>query len=172
MSDDSETEFLNKITEELEIDINNIWHITIVGGVELVGEMFDIEDMTEDSNEFFDNVSTDYLFLNPIKVFRESWIDNEGYACQNYFIEWNPCIDGPYTYINPATVISMNKPNHETLTSYLNAVHDQYYPLLMSAVDGVGKIPEDQKLVIDDNLKGNNIIDFNKYLLLKLSGNI
>ena len=107
---DPELEFINKVIEELEIDIDSIYHVTIVGGVEMVGEMFLIDldsnfEKTEDddeliSEEYFESNDTqraDYLFLNPIKVFRDSWIDQDGYSCQNYFIEWNPCMDGPYT---------------------------------------------------------------------------
>ena len=140
----------------------------------------DLELVDEDGDEIdFDIADTaahnDLLFLNPIKVYRDSWIDEQGdFQHTNYFLEWNPCIDGPFTHINKSNITSINKPNAETLVEYLKAVYKLYYPLLGEMTDG------NQSVLASDrsNLKGLfgatqlqlNVIDFRAYQLRRNKG--
>lgn len=153
MSDKSNTilgdEFLKEVVDDLDINLENIYHFKILGGEELVGEVF--TDFYIDSNQ---EETAEYIIINPVKVIRHSWISEEGFSSQHFFIEWNPCAEGPYAYINPETVISATSPNVETLKAYLLAVHDQYYPL------NVTLSPEDDEFYDEEEEDDGESIEF------------
>ena len=211
MTDDIDKEKLEQLISQLEINVDNVYHLLLSNGMEMVGEIFppeqmwrEMQDMSfpdDDGDETFEEmmaeedelelelvdddgneiefdieetpVHSDLLFLNPIKVYRDAWIDELGeFKHTNYFLEWNPCIDGPYTHINKTNIISMNKPNAETLVNYLRAIYQLYYPLLadLPEATNLSIIGERINLNEDAVLFPKNIIDFTSYHAKRLNG--
>ncbi len=146
MSDDiPESEFTEEF-ENLGMEIEQIKHVTLIGGLQFVGEIID------------DKEQPLMIFLNPVKILQDSWFDEEeGYNSHNIFVQFNPCVDEPFTFINPDVVISISTPNHMTLKFYLDAVKDHYYP--------ENNLNEEKpELVIDVVPVKSNVIDFSKFL--------
>lgn len=190
MSKDIDKDKLEELISQLEINIDNIFHLILPNKVEMVGELFPPEQLWEEINSYEsdeseetfadllaedgepvielldknlhfesdDPMHNDLLFLNPIKVARHEWIDENGeYQYIERFIEWNPCIDGPYTHINRNNIVSMNRPNDETLVQYLKTVYQLYYP-------HINDIPAKEKS------GKKNVIDFRVYHTKRLKG--
>lgn len=100
---------------------------------ELILEENDLFTFEEDNldNDFTRDDPDDIIFLNPIRIMRDEWVDDEGnFHSKAFFVEWNSCIEGPYTHINKNKITAINSPNSETLLEYLKSVYNQYYPLL------------------------------------------
>lgn len=175
---DITAEQLEKLIDKLDIDIDDIYHLILPGGMEMIGQLFPVEqiadltdiedsnsdliDLTEDTVEFV-NEENDLLFLNPIRVHREHFINEDGMLGHtNYFTEWNPCIDGPFTNINKNQITSINRASPEALVNYLKAIYQIYYPLL-------DEIPDGDLTIIDNILPKKessimkNVVDFKKY---------
>ena len=197
--DDIDRAALDNMISVLEINVDNVYHLILSNGSEMVGELFPPQqlppmnedlmtgDFLEDSNEEldielildeeldFDEDSPDLLFLNPVKIYRETFMDEDGrFQHQNFFLEYNPCIDGPYTHINKNSVISSNRPNEDTLYNYLKTIYYLYYELLED-------LPVATNLTLTDNSKTklkiqttisvtNNVIDFHRYHLNRMNG--
>lgn len=164
-------EKLEQMVAQLKIKLENIHHVILNNGIEMMGELqqdlIDVELIDEDDELTFTiepEESDTYLFLNPIKIFRDSWIDNDGnHNYNNYYLEWNPCIDGPYTPISKYSITSINIPNELAMIGYLDAVYKEYYPALIG--EEVKMIME--KIVI---VESKNIIDFSTYLMNRSKG--
>lgn len=114
------------------------------------------------------------LFLNPIRIYRDTWVDpNSGdMKHTNYFVDFNPCIDGPYVPIYKHSIASINPPNDETLVAYLKAVYKIYFPLLSSEVtDGSVSSSDSKAPMVILKVSPKNIIDFTSYLKKRQTGN-
>lgn len=206
MTKDIDKDKLEQLVSQLEINVENVYHLILPNGTEMVGELFPAEQMwqefqdeNEDRESFADLLAEegelvieftdkdgneyevegaspdDLLFLNPIKIHRENWIDPAGiYIYTNHFVEWNPCLDGPYTHINKDNIVSMNRPNAETMLNYLKAVYELYYPLINEISED--KLHELQSRINDKFKKNpglvgpNNVIDFKWYRSKRLNG--
>lgn len=200
MMDDEfiDTERVSEIVDKLEIKVENIYHLLLSNGMELVAEIFPPEDQTtsleellqdsngetyetssEDSDEYFtiemDDEFNDILFLNPIKVYRDVGFTEDGnYYSASYFTEWNPHTEGPYTHISKNNIVSMNSPNEETLNRYIVSVYQEYYPMIDSLLTGDIDFPTDVKLQSPKSIgeiNHLNIIDFESYYLKRKLGN-
>jgi len=131
--------------EELGMDIEKIVHVLLVGQIEFIAEIID------------DDKTTDHIFLNPIRVIRDAYIDGDGeYNCHNLLVGWNPCIKDPFIFIKPNSVISVSKPNEIAVEMYLGSVKEFYYPELYE---------EEMEIVLEEKKRfSDNIIDFQKYI--------
>lgn len=200
---DIDKEKLERLISECDINPDNIYHIILSGDIELIGELFppeqieitnndedDLEELFDDEDEIileldddlkkdFENDLTrddpdDLIFLNPIRIVRDRWVDENGnFEHKHYFIEWNPCIEGPYTHINKNKILAINTPNAETLVEYLKAIYNQYYPLLDELQKSGGNITgskinlENLKITTPQTI---NVINFFAYKSKRDSG--
>src|ERR1035437_1532567 len=185
MSEDVDKDALEEMVSLLEIKVDNVYHLMLSNGSEMIGELFppdqlpERESFTDLLSEDCDDIepyegllieedynSSDLLFLNPIKIFRDTFQDETGeFHHQNFFLEWNPCIDGPYTTITKTAVVSCNKPNDATRLEYLKTIYKLYYSVL-------DEIPQ-TKIATNLKLKPvitSNVIDFKLYHLNRLNG--
>lgn len=192
--DAEEVEFIEDVTKDLSINQDNIFHIMLVGGTELVGEIIHPELKLDDNGEEVfakksDESSKDhdiksYLICNPIKIVRENFLTEEGYLANNFFIEWNPCTDDPYADIKKSLVLSLSRPNHQTLYSYVRSIYEQYYPAAFEVefeddvyINEDIQMDADQELILQGLLAtdasmlqsepSSNIVEFLPYLRRK-----
>jgi hypothetical protein len=204
---------LEELVSQLDIKVENIYHVVFTDDTEMVGEILssnseDEDKLKESFKEMLDEAKDDMfgeeeleieieyldsdgaeissdevlyhpedhstLFLNPVKIIRDTWINPDGEMKHtNYFIEYNPCIEGPYIPIQNHSIKTINPPNNETLICYLKALYKIYYPLL-------SEIPDGNLSVISQTLKLNhshlsvstskNVVDFTSYLKKRQSG--
>jgi hypothetical protein len=106
----------------------------------------------------YEDAANEILILNPIKVYRDSWIDENGNLQHtNFYTKFNPCVEGPYTHLKHHAIQNMDKPNRETLNAYFAAIYEQYFPLLNEGIDGNSFVKESQKL------QSLNVVDFVAY---------
>lgn len=150
-----EKEFIKVLSKELDINVENIYHVILIGGQELIGEF-----VQSDKKE------TVQLICNPLKIIKDIVISETGshMLYDNLFIDWNPHSAGPFANINKSTIVSITKPNHKTIYSYMQTMQEEYFPLNI-------QIDEDDLMnVFVDNIQRekpnytNNVIDFNKYV--------
>lgn len=176
--DDLNQNEIEDMISKLEINIDNIYHLILSNGMEMMGELFPSEQLIEnaDSNtqddimEFVEE-ENNLLFLNPIRIHRTLLVDDEGeMKTNNYFTEWNPHIDGPFTHISKVSITAMNKPNESSLVYYLQSIYHIYYPILDEIPDGnlnmLGDIlPLKERVSIP-----KNIISFEDYHSKRING--
>lgn len=168
MSEDhipQEIKELFELAVNLDVDISKLYHVQLTNNTELIGELFD-QSAFIDSNASVQEIEDSLLdpnlyFISPIKIVRDSWIDDEGnYNSNNFFVEWNPCIDGSLAHINPTAIIGMNKPTDECVFAYLKALQDLYY-----GGGTIGGMVGEIQIIEEEIIKKptENIIDFQKY---------
>jgi hypothetical protein len=114
---DIELENLKYEFGELGLDINSLVHVLLIGSTEFVAEWIQ------------DKKTKDYIFYNPIKVIRDTFIDDDGcYNSHNFLVSWNPCIQNDFIFVKPSSVVSISKPNKLTMSLYLDSIKENYYP--------------------------------------------
>ena len=179
---------LEEMIAQLEIQIESIRHITFSDDTEIMGEVFsavelidsflpndtqdgedvldiefvdadDVEDLLNETDE------TSILFLNPIKILRDTWIGPDGdMKHTNYFTEFNPCVDSPYLTIPKHLIKYINPPNAESLVEYLKAIYKIYCPIVHEIPDGdLTLIAKNLKLLYPSAFTNKNVIDFKTY---------
>ena len=148
-----------KLIKELNINVNNIYHLTFINGTEMIGELFD---SSVDSEISECGIINSLLFLNPIKIIKEIFIDenNENINVEGYE-EWNSSIEGPFTHIYINSILSQNVPNEKTLNNYLKSIHTLYCSEMIN---------DEDVDVISIKDKKKNVSDFNKYHLKRMNG--
>jgi hypothetical protein len=150
---------ISEILTDLDITLENIYHFKLVGDIEIIGEVFsDFHLPTEDftRGDLFEDIYGESLIINPIKILRDSWINEDGYNASYYFVEWNPFSDSPYVALKEIMVISKVYPNEDTLRSYLYSLRDQYYP-------NEAILVEDNVQISTKSKSENNVIDFQNW---------
>ena len=175
---DVSKEQLEDLINHLEINVENILHVILTNGTEMVGEVLSPDNIQLDdaySTIIDPDSAQTILFLNPIKIYRDLWVDDESnMQHKDYFMDFNPCIDGPFIPIYKNSITTKNPPNGETLIRYLKALYQLYYPLLSETPLGnITAFSEPHN--IPAKLKGKsvhkNIIQFTPYLKKRQLGN-
>lgn len=141
---------IKDLASKLEIDVENLVHFTLIGNIELIGEI--IPDETDPEEEHL-------IIFEPIKILRETTINEDGdYNFQQYFIEWNPCMKEPFIVLNSPSIMTSTEPNQESIACYLETVYNKYFPELSLELDVSTKAE-----TIQSSEKKTNIIDFNDW---------
>ena len=162
---------VQKIVDDLDINVDNIVHFIILGGVELIGELLEIEDSNSDEEQ------NQIILVNPVKILREGWVTEEGYEAQHFFVEWNPCGDGPFATLNTSLIVSKAFPNAATLEAYIRTVNNSYYPeefMFQMEDDSDGMAFEfqldetiEENSIPTESSKKTNVIEFIPHLIKK-----
>lgn len=162
------------MAEQLEIKIENVYHVTFSSGVEMIGELKpDIEVVLKTTKKnkkikdiLSEVISKQILFSHPIKVVRDTWFDEEGLYSNDYFLAWNSCLDGYYVPIDPTSIISICPPNKFAICQYLKAVNDVYFSLTISVELESTQNGCKKNL---NTLNDSNVIQFKTHFLKKLA---
>ena len=133
-----------EIIEDLGIDLDNIKHLVVSGGAEIVCEI--IGEVSEDGNK--------YIIAFPLKIVRDTVTTETGYEAHQFFIELNPCAElSSLSLLNKDLILLESSPNVETIEAYLSSLDRVFFPMDVELIeDGY----EDIKL----EKKSTNVIDF------------
>lgn len=167
-----EPEYL-EIIEKLAISPENVVIVSLIGGMEVIGEHIDLSEISvseEDSNSIIemDEYDEKIYIANPVKIMKESYINAEGeYTCNCFFVEWNVCSDQAFLPLNPSAIMTVMTPNEYSLKGYITAVNDMYF-----GSEEVDYLPEEVTPIEDKKAskakkkaskKNNNVINFSEY---------
>lgn len=162
---EQQQQFIEALSSTLDINIDNIRHIVLSSGVEVIGEVVESDVKIEDDMSFckLSDIRDEPIITvcNPVRVMVDSYMTEYG-AMNNslYFTNYNPCSDVPFTTFKKTFVLHTARPNKNAILTYLESLHQTYYPI--NEYDDVA-----DEVLYDEFLKDSedgNVIDLLPFL--------
>ncbi len=161
-------EDLLEFCERIGLDLDNVRHIILSNGWELFAEIQDFEMKTldddgDDSTEIvmeFSFAGEGQIIANyPLRVIRDSMIENGQYHSQSVFINYNAYSSNTTVPINTIQIVSIDEPDMEAKVEYAINLYEEYHKEDEPTAETPKRVISTKSTVVDPN----NVVQFSDY---------
>jgi hypothetical protein len=156
MDEQRYTSEIISLANDLDVDLDNVFHFITIGGIEIVSELGNIThdelgDISESDFSLFNE--NKYLLINPIRIRRDEFRTIDIWESRELFTPLSFSADNLFYTMNENSIITKGFPDSDTILQYLSTLYEIYYPYQLDIT------LEDT----EENQYKDNVIDFSKY---------